>query len=167
MAAQTKTEIDALRANYELQIRHHESEIVALKNKIQRLNEFEADRATLLSVPPNKYADMGLRDAALDAVKTMHEIGSAGADGVTARDVAFFMMHHGFVEARRKKYFDESSARKKRKMISSAELGADEKGRFVFIPAVHITLDRLASDLKSGIVVARIQNRKFFKPRNI
>jgi len=163
MKAILNNDIEALRADYLAQIQARKDEISLLRGKIKRLVEFGKDRDRLLNVPADKYRNFGLSEAARDAVLTMRRLGAADQFGVSSRQVADFLIKHGFVSSATLKFFRDPA------MIQ--RLGGQEVARIQkivlpdnFVIAVHITLDRLTEDLNSGIGVVRIRNRKFFMP---
>jgi len=163
--AKPRNELEALQAKYLEEIRRHKYEIQALEEKLSRLHQFAADRDKFFTVPYDKYRNRepertwGLRTAVIDAVKTLHHIGAAGSEGVCVAMVANFLTEHGFEVGRRFHTFreyDPTQVTGERQHVTSTSN---------FIVSVHITLDRLARDERSGIVVTRIGGRKMFKIR--
>ena len=99
------SEITALRAAYQKQIQIREQEIKELTAKLLGLDEVENDQTKYLSVNIDKYKNFGLKQACADAVQSMHDIGAADANGVTAKMVADFISAHGFQQRVRKDQF--------------------------------------------------------------
>ena len=83
-----KKTVGELRAYYEQQIKR-------FQEKLHLLESLQAD-ARILTVPKDKYRDMGLTEAILDAVVALVKSGTQHLDGVEAYDVLLFLNEHGF-----------------------------------------------------------------------
>jgi hypothetical protein len=127
--------ISAIRGGYLAEIEAKQKDIADLREKLKRLAQVDKESEPLFA-PPDKYRNIGLTAAVIDAVSALHRTGAADADGVSAAQVRNFLAAHGFKQPQD------------------------------FDVAVHVTLSRLSARNDERILLSRDSGKKRYKPNN-
>jgi len=143
--------LDILKARCEQEIRDTEEKLRVLKAKLANLNSLaqESEKLANPEAEPDKYSNMGLTEAVLDAVKALRGLRAVGASPVEIKN---YLLAHGFRAADN---FDTAIYTVLGRLLVGGQI----------VAMVQRSGRSLAVRGPAGNVVARFAPKKYYKPK--
>lgn len=135
---QPNDRLQILKEKYDQEIQAKEQELVVLKSKREHLLKFaqESDELRNVNVEEDRYANMGMTDAVIDALNCLWKSGKDTR--ITAPDIRNYLIFHGIpLEERTKNFHVALSVTLKRLADSKRIVRVDENGKIFYKPVIQ------------------------------